>query len=228
MIFARRENARREEDGPASLAVAVAVGALLPVLPACGCGACDLAAAPRPEGSRSSGRGSRPPRSGAVPRRPARLWQGSSRQLTLPLGGLRVLRPNRPGPDGLARRRRALEAVEIVVTGKERYAGLDIGGTADRRACPRRRTVELVAWPVVTEDPWQPEGLVSWLPPDLLAARRAAIDLEMAAAGCLSGRAVAWLPADAHRAWSPRVMTAALLGEVQGLRSALFHKLIQT
>ena len=72
VIFARRENARREEDGPvSSVAVAVPVGALLRELPACGCGPADLVAAPSPEGSRPSGLGMPArPGVGAVPANP--------------------------------------------------------------------------------------------------------------------------------------------------------------
>ena len=44
--------ARRVENGSPVLAVAVHLGALRRGLPACGCGPADLAAAPRPEGSR--------------------------------------------------------------------------------------------------------------------------------------------------------------------------------
>ena len=233
------------------LAVAVTVGALLRELTTCGCGPADLVAAPRPEGSRPAGRGMPPgPESARCP--PTLSGSGKvSASAHAPARWPRVpvserghgrtarraegvpLKPYRKLSQAKVLRRCAVPldvcpVKDQVRLGKKCYAGLGIGGTADRPACPKRRTVELVAWPVVTEDPWQPEGLVSWLPPDLLAARRAAIDFEMAAAGCLSGGAVAWLPADAHRAGSPRVMTAALLGEVQGLRSALLNRIIQT
>jgi hypothetical protein len=49
----------------------------------------------------------------------------------------------------------------------------------------------LVAGPVVPQDPWHREGLVPRLPPDLLTAWCAAVDLDVAAAGCLGGGAVA-------------------------------------
>ena len=48
------------------------LGALRRGLPARGCGPADLAAAPRPEGSRPSGRGSPPPGVGELARDPAR------------------------------------------------------------------------------------------------------------------------------------------------------------
>ena len=52
VIFARRQNARREEDDPVSCVDAVTVSALERVPSACGCGGCRPAAAPRPVGSR--------------------------------------------------------------------------------------------------------------------------------------------------------------------------------
>jgi len=84
------------------LAVAVAVGALLRELPACGCGLADLVAAPSPEAPARQGSASRPPRSRRGACRPARLWHRFPRQFALPLGGLASSRRNsaraeRPG-----------------------------------------------------------------------------------------------------------------------------------
>ena len=91
--------------------------ALLRGLPACGCGPADLVAAPRPEGSRPAGRGRPPaPQSARCPSPRPQLQALFSRQLAQSFDALAYPRPNRPGPDGLARRRRALEAVEKVVT----------------------------------------------------------------------------------------------------------------
>jgi hypothetical protein len=73
VILARRKNARREEDGPLVVAVALPVGALLREVLACGCGPADLVAAPSPEGPRPSGLGMPPTRSRRGGRRPARL-----------------------------------------------------------------------------------------------------------------------------------------------------------
>jgi hypothetical protein len=47
-----------------------------------------------------------------VPADPARLRHNSRANSHALYGALTFPRPNRPGPDGLARRRRALEAVE--------------------------------------------------------------------------------------------------------------------
>jgi hypothetical protein len=52
VIFARRENVRRGEGGPVSLAGAVTVGALERVPAAYGCGGSRPEAAPRPVGFR--------------------------------------------------------------------------------------------------------------------------------------------------------------------------------
>ena len=94
MIIARREHARREEDGRSVLAVAVPVGALLRELPACGCGPADLVAAPSPEGSRPSGLGMPPVPESARARRSCPALAKFLRQLTLYLGGLAFPRPN--------------------------------------------------------------------------------------------------------------------------------------
>jgi len=81
----------------------------------------------------------------------------------------------------------------------------------------------------MTEDPRHPERLVPWLPPDLRAAWRAARDLDVAAAGRLGGRAVAWLPGDGYRARPPGVAAAALLGEAWPVQASfLYHLGIQT
>ena len=114
VIFARRENARREEDGPVCSRGHIG-DKLRRGLGPCRCGRADLAAAPRPEGSRPSGRG-RPAASCPRPR-PALAW--SSRRFAQPSDVLASPRLNsaeagRPGaPVGLA-----LEAVEKVVTAK--------------------------------------------------------------------------------------------------------------
>jgi hypothetical protein len=123
VIFVRQENVRREEDGPASSAGRGAlVCALLRELPACGCGRADLVAAPRPEGSRPAGRG-RPPAPESARCPPPRRATGS---VPAPARALprcfRVLRVRSwLGPDGLARRRRALEVVKKVVTASGRH-----------------------------------------------------------------------------------------------------------
>ena len=99
--------------------VAVIEGAWRRGLAACGCGRADLAAAPRPEGYRPSGRGRPPPRSRRAARNPAWLWpdpHAASRDTSMrPRFRVR----SRPGPDGPARRRRAFKAVEKVVTDSE-------------------------------------------------------------------------------------------------------------
>jgi hypothetical protein len=56
------------------------------------------------------------------------------RQLTRRLGGLAFWRPNMAGPDGLARRRRALEAVQKIVTAPKGYEGLRKAAKSDMRA----------------------------------------------------------------------------------------------
>ena len=110
VIFARRENARREEDGPVSSRGRGHRVELLRELPACGCGPADPVVGPRPEGSRPSGRG-RPPapesvRCPSTPPGSGTSSRASSRCLSV-VARSRVR--TRPGPDGLARRRRALE-----------------------------------------------------------------------------------------------------------------------
>jgi hypothetical protein len=107
VIFARRENARRVEDGPVSSRGRGCTGcALRPEVPTCGCGRADLVAAPRPEGSRPAGRGMPPgPRVSAVPGF-LRLAPGSVcvRQLALFFGAFAFRLRTRLGPPGLARR----------------------------------------------------------------------------------------------------------------------------
>jgi hypothetical protein len=84
-------------------------------------GRADLVAAPRPEGSRPAGRGMPPGRELALCPTlsawlPALSLAASSRAPSM-LSRFRVR--TRLGPDGLACRRRALEAVEKVVTARE-------------------------------------------------------------------------------------------------------------
>jgi hypothetical protein len=79
----------------------------------------DLVAAPRPEGSRPSGRGRPPARSRRAARDSRPAWPGpyaASRSTSM---SLRFRVRSRPGPDGPARRRRAFKKlfVEKVVTG---------------------------------------------------------------------------------------------------------------
>jgi hypothetical protein len=82
---------------------------------------------------------------------------------------------------------------------------------------------------MVPEDLRHVEQPVAGTPPDLGAARLAAGNLEMAAPGCLRGRAAAGLPADRHGAGPPRVMRAALQREGQPVRLfVLLHGGIQT
>jgi hypothetical protein len=81
----------------------------------------------------------------------------------------------------------------------------------------------------VAEDPWHAEGIVRGPTPDLRAARCAAYDLDVAAAGRSRGRAVAWFPANGHRARVPGMVTPALRRETRPGRAAfLCHGHIQT
>jgi hypothetical protein len=89
--------------------------------------------------------------------------------------------------------------------------------------------VSPVSGPVVAEDPRHLDRLVAWRPPQFLATRRVAGNLEVTATSLLGSLAVARFPADSYRAGQPRMMAAALLRESRPSRwLLLYHAYIQT
>ncbi len=123
VIFARRENVRRAEDGPASSRGRGHRGALRCGLPACGCGPADLVAVPRPEGSRPAGRGRPPaPESARCPPTPSSAGTVLAAAHAVPRCSRVLASEHGQGRTALACRRRALEAVEKVVTAARQVA----------------------------------------------------------------------------------------------------------
>jgi hypothetical protein len=71
-----------------------------------------------------------------------------------------------------------------------------------------------------------PKGLMQRSLPALRTTRRAADDLEVAAASCARRSAVAWPPVDDDSAWLPEVTEAAVLWETRERQSScLLHGL---
>ena len=123
MIFARRQDARREEDGPVRLRRRGLRAPLRPGPPACGCGPADRRAAPRPRASARQGAAGRCPTVGGCAQGctlSGLLWRSGVPVTHLSRMASRCLRPIRPGgPENWRAAGAPLkDIVEKVVTGK--------------------------------------------------------------------------------------------------------------
>ena len=123
---------------------------------------------------------------------------------------------------GLFGQMHSLDRLVWIGVSKSGFAGVSRGCEFARSAWG----IPLVSGPVVTQDP---EGLMQRSLPALRATRRAAHDLQVAAAGCARRPAVTWPPVDDDRAWLPEMPEAAVLREAGKRRASwLVHDRIQT
>jgi hypothetical protein len=110
--LSRRQDARREEDGRPALAAVVTGSVAAGTRCRAGCGEPRGRQRPAPGAPSAEARAKLPPLSDAPPPQPAMAHGGNFRRPSLAPAALARLSRDWPGPDGPARRRRALDDCE--------------------------------------------------------------------------------------------------------------------